>query len=216
MALRPVRSNSRSPDDYNKLFLADPDAPSGEVMRDFTPRRFDRDRECLTIDFALHEVGPVAQWAQAAAVGDRLAIGGPRGSVIVPDDFDYYQLVGDETALPAIGRRIEGLWAGVPVTSVVLVDCPAEIQVFETEAYLNPTWVLRSNAMADEAALVREALERWQAPQGEGYVWIAAEAQVARSLKSYMLEQRYHPKAWLKASGYWVRGVAGASEKMEG
>lgn len=207
---------SLSPDDHIKLFVPDPSLPSGEAMRDFTPRRFDRDQQCLTIDFALHEAGPATRWAQAAALGDLLVIGGPRGSVIVPDDFDYYLLMGDETALPAIGRRIEGLRAGVPVTSVVLVDSPAEIQVFETAAQWNPIWVLRSSAAADEVALLREAMEKWQAPNGEGYVWIAAEAQVARNLKSYMIEERHHPKAWLKASGYWVRGQAGASEKMEG
>jgi hypothetical protein len=31
-----------------------------------------------------------------------------------------------------------------------------------------------------------------------------------------MLAVRHHPKAWLKAAGYWVRGEAGASDKLEG
>jgi len=30
-----------------------------------------------------------------------------------------------------------------------------------------------------------------------------------------MLQERGHPKAWLKAAGYWVRGKAGESEKLD-
>ncbi|HVK64734.1 MAG TPA: hypothetical protein VM694_09675 [Polyangium sp.] len=32
-----------------------------------------------------------------------------RGSLVVPDDFDWYVFVSDESALPAIGRWIESL-----------------------------------------------------------------------------------------------------------
>jgi NADPH-dependent ferric siderophore reductase len=40
-------------------------------------------------------------------VGDRLDIGGPRGSAVVPDDFDWYLLIGDEARRPpsAAGSR---------------------------------------------------------------------------------------------------------------
>ncbi len=31
-----------------------------------------------------------------------------------------------------------------------------------------------------------------------------------------MLVERTHPKAWLKASGHWVRGLPGESEKLDG
>jgi NADPH-dependent ferric siderophore reductase len=60
----------------------------------------------LTIDFAIHLAGP-HQWAAAAKVGDRLDIGGPRGSAVVPDDFDWYLLIGDEARCPpsAAGSR---------------------------------------------------------------------------------------------------------------
>lgn len=207
---------SRAPDDHIKLFFPDASEPSGEAMRDYTPRRFDAARRRLTIDFALHEAGPATQWAMTAAIGSTLAIGGPKGSMVVPDDFDWYLLVGDETALPAIGRRLEGLRAGVPVTSIVIVADENEAQRIETAAAHTPVWVFRAGRTEDDATLLREALARWQAPQGEGYAWVAAEAQVARALKTTLLEERGHPKAWLKASGYWVRGAAGATDKMEG
>jgi len=87
-------------------------------MRDFTPRHFDASTRTLTLGFALHDAGPASAWAASARVGDVLGFGGPRGSRLTPDNFDWYLLVGDETALPAIGRRTEELRTGVPVLTV--------------------------------------------------------------------------------------------------
>src|SRR6185436_499825 len=98
--------------------------------RDFTPRRFDVASGTFVIDFALHDAGPATNWAVAAKVGDTLEIGGPRGSAVIPDDFDWYILIGDETALPAIGRRVEELRQDVPVTTIVAVASLEETQTF--------------------------------------------------------------------------------------
>ena len=81
-------------------------------MRDYTPRAFDAAGNRLTIDFALHDAGPATAWALNARPGETLLIGGPRGSTVVPDDFDFYLLAGDETALPSIGRRLESPASG--------------------------------------------------------------------------------------------------------
>ena len=204
---------SAAPDDHIKLFLPDPKAPDGRCMRDYTPRAFDAARGVLTIDFALHESGPATDWARAAKVGDTLEIGGPRGSAVVPDDFDFYLLVGDETALPAIARRLEELRASVPVTAVVVVDDASEEIPIQTQTDLRMIWVHRAGQHVDDGTLLHYALTTWRAPAGEGYVWIGAEARTARRLRNYMLEDRGHPRAWVKAAGYWVRGEAGASDK---
>jgi NADPH-dependent ferric siderophore reductase len=115
-------------DDHVKLFFpaeqrraATPaDAPPGAapVMRDFTPRKYDAQGGELWIDFHLHASGPAAQWAEQAAVGQTLDIAGPKGSAIIAlEDIDAHVLIGDESALPAIGRRLEEL----PPTSRALV-----------------------------------------------------------------------------------------------
>lgn len=209
---------SASPDDHIKLFFTD---ASGEtVMRDFTPRRFDTAARTLTIDFAIHPAGPATQWAAAAKVGDRLDIGGPRGSAVVPDDFDWYLLIGDESALPAIGRRVEELRAGVPVTTLALVGGVEDEQVFTSKAKWTGHWVHREapeNEGKDDAELLLEALEGLTLPQGEGFVWIAAETGIARSLRGYLLNETTQPREWIKAAGYWTRGLADASDKtLEG
>jgi NADPH-dependent ferric siderophore reductase len=199
-------------DDHIKLMfpsLGDDGRPN---MRDFTPRRFDVARGTLVIDFALHEAGPATQWASDAKVGDTLEIGGPRGSAVVPDDFDWYLLIGDETALPAIGRRVEELRAGVPVTTVV-VQSDREAQAFPTKAAWTARWVAR-DASSDDAALLRAALADYTLPPGDGFVWIAAEASVAKDLRNFFVEERRHPKEWTKAAGYWKRGQADVHERI--
>jgi NADPH-dependent ferric siderophore reductase len=107
---------SLSPDDHVKVVV--PAEAGSTERRDYTPRRFDAQTHELAIDFALHDGGPVTTWARHARPGDPAEIGGPRGSMRVPHDFDWWLLIGDETALPAIGRRIEELPERTPVTSI--------------------------------------------------------------------------------------------------
>ena len=204
---------SASADDHIKLFFPSGEG-AGECMRDFTPRSFDTGRGTLVIDFALHEAGPATLWAAAAKAGDTLDIGGPRGSALIPDDFDWYLLIGDETALPAIGRRVEALRPQVPVTTIVAVASLEEAQTFDTRAAWTPVWCVR-DGMADDLALIRAIVEARDPPAGEGFVWIAAEAGVARALRTYMIEDRQHPRHWIKAAGYWTHGKADPHMSIE-
>jgi NADPH-dependent ferric siderophore reductase len=203
---------SGAPDDHIKLFLPTSAEPDGTCMRDYTPRRFDPAAGTLTIDFALHQAGPATAWALDAKPGDQLEIGGPRGSNLVTDDFDWYLLIGDETALPAIGRRLEELRPGVAVTTLVVVDSLAECQTVRTEADWTPRWVTRAGQELDDGALIARALADHRPPSGDGYVWIAAEAQAARAIRTLVTETWDHPAGWLKSAGYWVRGEPGAHE----
>ncbi|MBP2498308.1 NADPH-dependent ferric siderophore reductase [Methylobacterium sp. PvP062] len=202
---------SLSPDDHVKLFVPG----SGGERRDYTPRRFDSEAGELSLDFALHEAGPATRWALGTKPGDIIEIGGPRGSMIVPFDFDWWLLVGDETALPAIGRRLEELPQGVPVTTVVAIAGQAEEQRFDTAAAHRAIWVHRPLGEADDPARVLDALAKIILPPGDGFVWAAAEAGVARAIR-VQVEALGHPSAWLKASGYWKKGVADVHEKIEG
>jgi NADPH-dependent ferric siderophore reductase len=202
---------SASHDDHIKLFFPDTDRQQ-PCKRDFTPRRFDRNSRTLFIDFALHEAGPATQWAESARVGDVLEIGGPKGSTVVPDDFDWYWLIGDETALPAIGRRVEELRAGVPVTTFVLTEAGETYDV-HTRAAWTPHWITRT-ASSDDSSLLRATLAGHALPKGEGFVWIAAEASIARDMRSYIVDGLGHKREWTKAAGYWKRGQADAHEKI--
>ena len=202
---------SLSPDDHVKLLIA---SPNGEVeRRDYTPRAFDRAAGTLTIDFAVHDAGPATLWAIDAQLGDMLEIGGPRGSGVISPDFAWWLLIGDETALPAIGRRIEELPQGKQVVSVVAVCDAAEEQTFDTSAEHRALWVHRPLDQAETPASLLSVLEGVELPEGNGFVWIAAEARVARAARDYLVNTRGHPLNWTKAAGYWLKGVADADQK---
>ena len=129
---------SLAPDDHVKLFVP---TPTGDIARrDYTPRRYDPRAKILMIDFALHDAGPATQWPMNAKLGDTLQIGGPKSSVVMESKVPRWLLIGDETALPAIGRRIEEAIAGTKITSIVAVAGAEERQSFETEANLTMHW----------------------------------------------------------------------------
>jgi NADPH-dependent ferric siderophore reductase len=206
--------DSRSPGDHIKFFWPT-DGTSEEVAREYTPRAFDRGACTLTVDFALHDAGPATAWARNARAGDGVDVRGPRSSRIVPDDFDWYLLVGDETGLPSIGRRLEELRTGVPVFTVVAVDGEQEVQQIDTGAKWLPRWVFRDQEGNDDAETLRRAVQSLDLPSGDGYIWIAGELSVARSLRTYLLDERGHPSRWMQAAGYWRRGAPGAHEDLD-
>nr|WP_231755344.1 siderophore-interacting protein [Bordetella sp. N] len=204
--------SSLGADDHIKLFF-----PAGAEVerRDYTPRRHDPEARSLTLDFALHEAGPATQWALQAKVGDTLDFGGPRGSIVVEWSYDWWLLIGDETALPAIGRRVEEAPAGTRIITVGIIPGPEDEQRFDTRADHTALWVHRAPAQADDAAPVLQALRSLELPQGEGYVWAAAEAGVAKAIRAYVRDEIDHPREWTKVVGYWKKGHADAHEKFE-
>jgi NADPH-dependent ferric siderophore reductase len=187
------------------------DAPRSPA-RDYTPRRYDAAAGELDIDFVLHGDGPAATWAEQVAPGQYLSVGGPRGSFVVSDDFDWYLLVGDETALPAIGRRLEELPASTRAIVVAEVSDPSEEQNFTSRAALDVTWLHRNGAEPGTANLLEPALAKTRLPDGDGYAWVAAEAETAKVLRRHLVEERGHPKEWVKAAAYWKRGAVAVHE----
>ena len=204
---------SLSFDDHIKLSFPGENG-GADQMRDYTPRHFDVAAGRLTIDFVVHDAGTATEWALAARPGDRLQIGGPRGSAVIPADFDWYWLIGDETALPAIGRWVEEAPAGKVVATFIVVQEQADRQRFQSKAEWFGVWRVRAGTV-DDTVLLRDAMAVHDFPAGDGFIWIAAEANVARLLRSYVLDHRHHPREWVKAGGYWVRGIADAHDKLD-
>jgi NADPH-dependent ferric siderophore reductase len=220
-------------DDHVKIFLPAPGArepllptmgPKGltflegaerPAARDFTPRKYDAEAGELTIDFVLHDAGPATAWAANAQQGDYLGVGGPRGSMIVPKDFRMHILIGDETAIPAIARRLEELPGGVRARVFAEVEAPGHELNLESAADLELTWVHRSGAPAGEALLaaVRSAN---LTGGGDLYAWVACESSVAKLMRSHLVDERqFNPKR-IKAAGYWKRGAVAVHEMHEG
>jgi NADPH-dependent ferric siderophore reductase len=185
---------SHSFDDHVKFVFTG--AAGEELKRDYTPRRFDAARRELVIEFVLHGHGEASEWARRAASGAEAIIAGPKSSMIVPVDFAWHLLAGDETALPAIQRRLEELPAGARALVLVKVDDPADRRSLASPADLTVEWLSPDQALADRIATI--AL-----PEGEGFAWAAGEAASMARVREVLLKDRCHPLEAMRVSSYW-------------
>lgn len=223
---------SASFDDHVKLFFPAPGearpelpelGPNGvefrddrprPVMRDFTPRHYDNDACELELEFALHEAGPATDWASRAQPGDWLGVGGPRGSLVIGIGFDWHLLIGDDTALPAIARRLGELPAGTRAIAVLEIANASARPDLRTDAELSVHWCHRDGADTAEPLLL-QALRTLALPEGDGYVWAAGESADIRAVRRYLVDERGVEKSRIRAAAYWKRGAQGVHENLE-
>ncbi|MET3480197.1 siderophore-interacting protein [Variovorax atrisoli] len=218
-------------DDHVKLFFPDPATgklslptmgPEGPVwpegrptMRDYTPRRHDAKAGTLEIDFALHEAGPATQWAEQAKAGDILGVGGPRGSFIVPTEFDWHLLIGDDTALPAISRRLAELPAGARAVVLAEIDSEADEIAFDTQAELTLKWAHRRGTEPGLSHVLLDALKAIELPAGDFHAWVGCESATAKALRAHLVGERGANPKWTRASGYWRRGAVATHDSHD-
>jgi len=216
LALAELRSPA--PDDHVKVFPppldgGDPVLPvqradhldwpgdHSVVSRDYTVRRLDLDAGEVDLDVVLHEGGVASGWAARARPGDVLHVAGPRSSTIAPE-AEHLVLVGDETALPAIGRWIEEAPAATRVTALVLVQDAEDHQdlVRPGGGELDLRYLHRAegaDVVAELAALP---------PLGDAYVFAAGEHALVTGVRR-LLREREHPSERSRLVGYWRQGV---------
>lgn len=168
------------------------------VPRRFTVRRWDEERRELWIDFVVHgDVGIAGRWAATAQPGDRLQFRGPAGAYSPSPEADWHLLVGDESALPAIGAALERIPAGAPTIVVGLVDGPEHELDLGTDVH----WVHRP------AELV-EAVAALEFPPGRVHGFVHGEAQETRAVRRHLLADRGIDPAGLSLSPYWRRSMS--------
>jgi ferric-chelate reductase (NADPH) len=85
-------------------------------------------------------------------------IGGPRGSLVVPEDYAWQLYVCDESGMPALRRRLLGLAAAVrpQVTAIVTIgDASYQDYLADLDGF-NIEWVVgHHSSVAERLAQVR-------------------------------------------------------------
>lgn len=188
-----------------------PQGAKRPTLRDYTPRRFSAEARELVVDFVIHGEGPASNWAAQAAPGQKLGILGPRGSHTVEDVFDWYLLIGDETVLPSIARRLEEARPGTKMIAFIEVDGPSDEQAIDTTADAELIWVHRHGAAAGTTTVLEDAIRARFAdgvPSGEVFAWAGGEAATLRGIRRYLLNEVGLDREWTSFSGHWKYGVA--------
>ncbi|ANR78899.1 NADPH-dependent ferric siderophore reductase [Kosakonia sacchari] len=206
---------SRGFDDHCKVFFPQPgthfvppvvsdegivwgDGPR-PASRDYTPL-YDASRHELALDFYIHDGGVASSWAMQAQVGDKLTIGGPRGSMVVPEDYAWQLYVCDESGMPALRRRLEvlSLLAVRPqVTAVVSIADAAYQDYFADINGFDIQWVQGHNpqAVADKLAAI-------SVPENDYFIWLTGEGEIVKSLMN-RFESADIDQQLVRAQAYW-------------
>ncbi|MFD9847872.1 SIP domain-containing protein [Streptomyces parvus] len=217
-------------DDHVKFFFADGDAPpvlpgqnvssldwpadARPIAKDYTPVRYDPEAGEIDFDFVRHEGGVASSWAQAVKPGEVTWIAGPKMSHGHPEGVDWLLVIGDETALPAIGRWLAEMPAGTRARVFIEVGEESHRQELPTEADATVTWLTRDGAPAGSTDLLERAVRSMEWLPGEVYVWAAGEAVTLKGIRRHLSAERGVPRERTHITGYWRRTepdpVAGA------
>ncbi len=215
--------NSASFDDHVKLFFPalaqskpvlprfnangslDKSSMMEVISRDFTPCHYDALKRELEIQFVMHGEGQASTWAAQAKPGDFLGVGGPKSSLLIPMQFDWFLMMGDETAIPAISRRLAELPPGTQVTVMIELEHPDSQVNFISEATVELFWLHRHHTL-------QEQLAAWSVPLGDGFVWAAGESSSMREIYTQLINRYSIDKSRLRISSYWKKGASNVHE----
>ena len=188
------------PDDLDQLPTEQRPRP-----RRFTIRSWDPASQRLAIDFVVHgDVGYAGRWAERARPGDRLQFKGPGGSYRPSPEVDWHLLVGDESALGAIGASLESLGPTSRALVFVVVDGPEHEIDLPTVADVEVTWLHRSTA-PDPEALLADAVAAAAFPPGRYDVFVHGEAAEVRAVRRHLGADRGVDLDAASISPYWRR-----------
>lgn len=157
----------------------------------------------IDIDFVVHAGGLASEWAQSARPGDRIAINNPRGLYAPPADTVWQLLVADATGLPALARLLEQTPRHVQSRVLVEVARAEDEQPLPVHPGATVTWLHRSgNGVAPSR--MEEVVRAVPLPPTPGYVWVAGEQKVVRSIRKFVRQDLRLPPERYELVGYWI------------
>lgn len=175
-------------------------------LRAYTVRAWDAAAGELTIDVVHHgDEGLAGPWAARLRPGDEVLFVGPGGAYAPDPTADWHLLVGDESALPAIGAALERLPEGAPAVVLVEIADPADEQSLPSPGAVALTWLHRGDRPVG-AALV-EAVRALEFPPGRVHAFVHGEATFVKELRRLLRVERSVPREALSISGYWRQGM---------
>lgn len=202
---------SRKPASYLSLSFEDPDEAAiaaatterrgRSERRTFTPRWLEGP-DSMTVDFVLHGSGPASSWAERATVADVVWAGPTKGGYDVPPTGSTLVLIGDDTAIPAIGTILEAIDDSVRATAIIEVVDASDERDVTAERIVDPMWIHRGSDPRQTGVLTANLIDALEVTD-DSYWWIAGEREAVRSLRDRILQSRAIPRERMSLNAHW-------------
>ena len=200
---------------YIKLRLAEPDSDAEKpVVRTYTVRHYDVDACEIDVDFVIHESdGPAVAWAQSCKPGDEIKVGGPGPKKLLDFEADWFLLVGDMSALPAISANIERLGPGAKGYVLLEIIHEDDKQALDSPPDLRVDWIVNSDPESPNKVLLDRVKALHWLP-GRPSVWVAGEFSQSLAIRKLMKSERNVNREQMYASSYWQIGQTEDGHKV--
>ncbi|HVV31213.1 MAG TPA: siderophore-interacting protein [Mycobacteriales bacterium] len=188
-------------------FLALP-VETRPIMRTYTVRHHRPTAAEVDIDFALHgDLGPASRWATRTRPGDHVALYGPAADYAPQPDSGWQLIVGDESALPAIGSIVEHLRPSDRARVLIELADPRDQQQLRTEGEIEAEWIHRAAGVsAHRSRQLLDAVRSIEFPAEPIYVWLGGEASVVTGIRRHLVRDRGVERSRITFTGYWRHG----------
>lgn len=187
-------------------------------MRTYTIRHLRQALNQLDVDFVRHEHAEIdhcsggfaAAWSQSARTGDTISIAGPGEIKPINPNVDWYFLIADMTALPALAAQLAKLPATAQGYAVIEINHQDDKQNLTKPEGIEVIWVVANAAKTNLLDQVKALT--WQ--QGEVSVWCACEFSAMRALRAYFRNDKDVNKDNIYISSYWKAGCTEDGHKI--
>jgi NADPH-dependent ferric siderophore reductase len=196
------------PGAFLSLWFSDPFAARGgerrgrSDKRSFTVRSHDPASGMLTIDFVLHGEGPASTWAASATAGDMIWAGEAKGGYDVPPGGSHLVLVGDDTAIPAMGAILEAADPSVRPTVIVEVVDRRDERSLTIARPTDPIWLHRGNDPGQTGVLALNLLESLDVPD-DAFWWVAGERTAILAIRDLLVDDRGVDRRHYSINAHW-------------
>ncbi len=191
-----------------KLVHSDPS--KGAIVRTYTHRGIDLEKNQIIIDFVAHgSDSPASNFAINAPLGAELGVAmGVLKKELYPEK-QWYLLAGDATAIPVLGAILESLPVDVKANVILEVQDQQDIQKLTYQCNAEIQWIINPTPGVNSQLLdkVTQVVENLQQTDSK-FAYIASEMQSVKSIREYLRKEKQWSSDELYAYSYWKYGKA--------
>jgi len=187
---------------------------NGPMMRTYTIHNHSPGTLELDIDFVIHgDEGPASRWAMHAQQGDQITISGPGAGRMIDASADWFFLIGDMTALPALSANLETLPDNARGYFVMEIIDESDIQDLAKPDDIEMHWVINPHP-GEENHILLNRVRELEFLDGRPSIWAACEFSSMRALRHYFRQEKNVDRFEVYASSYWKNGVSEDEHKL--